>query len=218
MLLDRSYPERLIYSSIDRARNIPRHIALRKSKKKSSINRPILAIKYDPRLPNIASIGEKHWRSMVSQNNYLTRAKVPPPPDLRPKRKLKGVVKCGREFAVCPCLIEGKNIKIEKRNTWRMNRRLSCSTFNSVYLIYCAKENCKQRYIGESKRPIQNQITDHRGYIVNKNIDKATGTNFNLPGHSRDNMKFTILEQVKQNDESYRRERERYLINYLLLP
>lgn len=235
MLLDRSYPERLIDSTIDRARKIHRHIALRKSKKKNSTKRPIFATKYDPRLPNIASIGAKHWRSMVSQNNYLAecftappliafkrqrkiresliRAKVPPPPDLRPKRKLKGVVKCGKECAACPYLIEGKNIKIDKRNTWRMNRRLTCSTFNSVYLIECEKENCKQRYIGESKRPIRNRIADHRGYIVNKNIDKATGAHFNLPGHSLDNMKFTILEQVKRNDESYRREREKYLIN-----
>ena len=71
----------------------------------------------------------------------------------------------------------------------------------------------KQRYIGESKRPIGNWIADHRGEIVNKNNDKATGAHFNLPGRSLDNIEFTILEQVKRNDESYRRERERYLIN-----
>ena len=235
MLLARSYPERLVDSAIDRARKIPRHIALKKSKKKSSKKRPIFAIKYDPRLPNIASIGAKHWRSMVSQNNYLAecftappliafkrqrnmresliRAKVPPPPELRPKRKIRGVVKCGKECSACPYLIEGRNIKIDKRSTWKMNRKMSCSTFNSVYLIECQKDNCMQRYIGESKRPIRNRIADHRGYIVNKNLDKATGAHFNLPGHSLHHMKFTILEQVKQNDESYRREREKYLIN-----
>ena len=139
MLLARSYPEILVDSAIDRARKIPRHIALKKSKKKSSKKRPIFAIKYDPRLPNIASIGAKHWRSMVSQNNYLAecftappliafkrqrnmresliRAKVPPPPELRPKRKIKGVIKYGKEYSACPYLIEGRNIKIDKRST-----------------------------------------------------------------------------------------------------
>ena len=83
---------------------------------------------------------------------------------------------------------------------------MSCSTFNSVYLIECQKDNCLKRYIGESKRPIINRIADHLGYIANKNLDKATGAHFNLPGHSLHHMKFTILEQVKQNEEIFRRE------------
>ena len=72
------------------------------------------------------------------------RAKVPPPPNLRPKRNLKGVVKCGKEYSACPYLIKGRNMKKDKRNTWRMNRRLICSTFNSVYIIECQKKkSCK---------------------------------------------------------------------------
>ena len=123
------------------------------------------------------------------------------------------MVKCGKEGSACPYLIEGRNIKIDKQSTWKINRKMSCSTFNSVYLIECQKDNCMQRYIGESKRPIRNRIADHRGYIVNKNLDEATGPHFNLPGYSLHHMKFTILEQVKRNEESYRREIEKYLIN-----
>ena len=114
MLLSRSYPERLIQSAIDRAKNIPRKMALKKAYKKNAVKRPVFAIKYDPRLPSIGSIQAKHWRSMVSQNKYLAecfpeppltafkrprnikelliRAKVPPPPDLRQKSELKGMV------------------------------------------------------------------------------------------------------------------------------
>ena len=49
-------------------------------------------------------------------------------------------------------------------------------------------------------------------YVVNKQVDKATGAHFNLPGHSLSHMKFTILEQVKVNSDNYRKERERYFI------
>ena len=80
-------------------------------------------------------------------------------------------------------------------------------------MIECYIDKCRQRYIGETKRPIKYQIADHRGYIVKKQLDKATGAHFNLPGHSLANMKFTILEHVKTNNDNNRKERERYSIN-----
>ena len=104
-------------------------------------------------------------------------------------------------------------MKINKRSTRRINKTLTCLTFNVVYMIESDKDKCKQRYIGETKRPIKYRIADHRGYVVNKQIDKATGAHFNSAGHSLTNMKFTILEKVKTNNENYRKEREKYLIN-----
>ena len=137
---------------------------------------------------------------------------MPQPPDKRQKRNIKGVTKFGKECASCPYIIEGRNIKTDKRSTWRVNKKLDCSKFNAVDMIQCEKDSCRLRYIGESKRPIRNRIADHRGYIVNKHLDKATGAHFNLPGHSLANMRFTILEQVKKNCTLYRKEREKYLI------
>ena len=42
---------------------------------------------------------------------------------------------------------------------------------------------------------------------------KATGNNFIQRGHSVSDVRITILEKMKSSDESYRKERERYLIN-----
>ena len=80
-------------------------------------------------------------------------------------------------------------------------------------MIECDKDKCKQRYIGETKRPIKHRIANHRGYVVNKHIDKATGAHFNSAGqgragHSLTNMKFTILDKVKTNNDNYRKQRE----------
>ena len=80
-------------------------------------------------------------------------------------------------------------------------------------MLECNKDNCKERYIGESKRSLKTRLADHRGYIVNHHVDKATGAHFNQPGHSLANLRVTILEQVKVNSTSYRKERETYFIN-----
>ena len=42
---------------------------------------------------------------------------------------------------------------------------------------------------------------------------KATGIHFNQRSHSASDVRITILEKMKTSDESYKKERERYLIN-----
>ena len=88
MLLHRSYPERLIDSAIERARKIPRKIALKKPVPKKAKKRPVFVIKFYPRLPAIASIQAKHWRSMTSQDQHLSDC-FPQPPLIAFKRQGK---------------------------------------------------------------------------------------------------------------------------------
>ena len=75
------------------------------------------------------------------------------------------------------------------------------------------KEKCQLAYIGETKRQLKYRISDHKTYIKSENMEQATGEHFNLPGHSISNMKVTIVERVKKNDDQYRKEREKYFIN-----
>ena len=39
-------------------------------------------------------------------------------------------------------------------------------------------------------------MKQHLSYVINKVLTEATGTHFNLPGHSKNNMEFTIVEKV----------------------
>ena len=71
LLIARDYPENLVTRAIERAKKIPRRIALMKIRKKESENRPVFSNQYDPRLPAIQQVVAKHWRSMVTQNKYL---------------------------------------------------------------------------------------------------------------------------------------------------
>ena len=78
-------------------------------------------------------------------------------------------------------------------------------------MIICQK--CNSKYIGETGRMLKARLSDHRGYINNQVVSVTTGDHFNLPGHSLANMKITLLEKVKVNNDLYRKERETYLIN-----
>ena len=82
-----------------------------------------------------------------------------------------------------------------------------------IYMIQCKKYRCEERYIGQTKIIVKFRMAEHRGYITNQVINRATGSHFNLPGHSLADLKFTILEQLKYQYEEYGREREIYFIN-----
>ena len=110
----------------------------------------------------------------------------------------------------CPYIIEGKSIKINGHD-WKIYKKLNCKSYNVVYTVCCKKEKCKQVYIGETKRMLKFRLDDHCGY-VNNFVDTATVSHFNQPGHSLADMSITILEQVRKNNVSYRKEREVYFL------
>ena len=87
MLLAREYPENIIDSAINKARKIPRRIALLKVRPKLKKNRPIFITKYDPRLPTINKLTSKHWRSMVKQDKYLEEVFDEPPLSVEDRNK-----------------------------------------------------------------------------------------------------------------------------------
>ena len=66
-------------------------------------------------------------------------------------------------------------------------------------------------HIGETKRMLKFCFDEHRGY-VNNFFDTATGTHYNLPGHSLADMQLTVLEQTRYKEDAYRKEREEFFI------
>ena len=70
------------------------------------------------------------------------------------------------------------------------------------------KDNCGMKYVGETKRILKFRLADHRGYINNQD----TGEHLNSPGHSLSDLSITVLEKVRQKDDLYRKEREKYFI------
>ena len=70
-LLKRDYRPGLVDGAINKARNIPRNIALKKVVKTKQSRRPVAVVSWDPRLPPMDKIQQKHWRAMSSLDPYL---------------------------------------------------------------------------------------------------------------------------------------------------
>ena len=232
LLVNRKYPENIINAAISKARLIPRLEALKSQKPPQPTNRrPIFVVQYDPRLPDVTDITHKQYNVMIKHNQYmkdvfpeppliankrnknikdlLVRAKLPVFESGRPKRLVTGMKKCGKSCPICPFINETKTITGNNFN-WKIGKQVTCETNNIIYLIHCDK--CQKRYIGESERSLKDRISEHKGYIKNKHLDKATGSHFNERGHNIENMKVCIIEKTKKSSDQYRKERERFFI------
>ena len=120
--------------------------------------------------------------------------------------------KCNQTNCIsCPYIREGKTIKINGKK-WHIKKQVNCNTYNTVYAMIWKNDNCKQVYIGKTKRILKFRLADHRGYVVNQATSQASGLHFNLPGHSLADLSITAIEQVKKNDIIYRKEREELYI------
>ena len=140
----------------------------------------------------------------------LIRSKLPPI-QTRQKRQINGMKKC-LNCPICPFVSEGKVVKATVTSaTVDINSPVTCQTTNIIYCITCNK--CRQQYIGTSERSLQKRFSEHRDYVKNEHLNKATGWHFNKKGHSVSDMKVTILEKVYSPDEALRLERENHYIN-----
>ena len=146
MLLSIDYLLGTINGAIAKARGIPRQKELLQVLRRPINSRPTFVVLYDPRLPNISDITTRHWRLMVSQEEYLKS--VFPEPHLVSFRRQKNVretikkdklaperqasvvremKKCGNCLA-CSYIKEGKTVKgisyHRKKFIWKIGRPL----------------------------------------------------------------------------------------------
>ena len=112
-------------------------------------------------------------------------------------------------IVTCPYIKEGDEIKVNHQSSWKIMKRVTCESYNIIYILDC--EKCGKKYIGSTTRQLKHRVAEHKGYISNQVTSRATGAHWNLPGHSLA-LKVTVLEQSKSRDEEYIREREKYFI------
>ena len=132
------------------------------------------------------------FRRQQNIRQYVIRAKVQTKQNYPTRRKIS-MKRCGKNCTICPYVKEGKAITINGIE-WKINQNLHCKSYNVVYALICKKDNCREVYVGETKRFLKFRIDKHRGYISNRKIDQATGDHFNKPGHSLADLSVTALE------------------------
>ena len=105
---------------------------------------------------------------------------------------------------------QGEHSKLLQPTTQWTCQADGLTTKNLCYAITCTVGNCRQQYIGTTHRSLRDRFREHLSY-VDRNVE-ATGNHFNLPGHSKSDMKVTVLEKVHSRDIWMREEREHELI------
>ena len=145
---------------------------------------------------------------------FLIRARVPRPIPVREKRMRNGMHKCMKNLRGCPVcffVLETRLMKATATDAVvEIKGELNCQTSGIIYCITCKK--CMLQYIGTSKLTAQARLSQHVGYIRNKNLNQPTGKHFNGRGHSLSDMSFVILEKVYSKDTLLREERESHYI------
>ena len=74
---------------------------------------------------------------------------------------MKGMSKCGNSCTACTFVKEGKFVKINQENIWKIERKVNCNKFTCIYMIQCQKEKCQNRYIGQTGRLPKFRIDEH---------------------------------------------------------
>ena len=121
----------------------------------------LIAVPWDPRMPNLAKVSTKHWRSMVFEDPYL---------------------KCDKICLICPYIRERKTLE-GKGFTRTIKDEVNCKTKNIVYMVMYNISKCKVIYIGETHKQLYCIICEHLGWIRTKKTNKTKGNHFNKPGH-----------------------------------
>ena len=231
MLLARNYKKNIVNSAIAKAISIPRSEAIKRVIRQKQTNRPVFVVTYDPRLPSISKIINKHYRTMISQDPHLKQVFPDPPliaykhpPNLknkliraklpkintRPRRVINGNKPCNKPCEACPFVENTRTVKSTATNlTVNINAPISCDTTWLIYVVNCQKRGCGQQYVGKTERSLRKRFLEHKGYVTNKMFEKATGYHFNTKNHDVCDMTITALEKIYTKDTFFIEEKER---------
>ena len=238
LLLTRGYKQNYILKAFERVSLIDRLIALRKVDKKI-VNRPILSLQYDPRLPHISNVLFKFWKVMTQNpllkkifpeapmvcwtrpknlRECLIRAKLPKILEpKRPSRNKIGFKHCGYDCILCkfsPKFADNIVSSVTKEK-FPILSNLTCNSENIIYCITCTKDNgnCKThpQYIGQTGRKAVDRFREHRNSIEPNSV-KTVGQHFSQNGHNPCHLQFIPFEQLKSENPWIRLAREKFYI------
>ena len=239
-LLSRGYRNLFITEAFEKVKTIERKDALKRTEKKD-VQRIVLSLPYDPRLPKISNILYRFWTVMIKNprlkrifpqapmicwtrpkniREMLVKAKLPKfAVSRKSKRQVFGFKHCKR-LSCNMCKFSPKFAKSitssRTKETFKIKSDLSCESKNVIYCITCKKQdkNCKNKpqYIGQTSRRVFERFNEHKA-SVKPDSKKTVGSHFSSNGHSVNDMEIVPLEYVTSNDPWIRMSREKYFIN-----
>ena len=168
----------------------------------TSLQRDPLIGKAFPRTPIISWRRGRNLRDML----VFTRVRAVDIPDP------VGTFKCPRKRCVTCKQTNPDPIIVGPTGFVRPRHKFDCNSDHVIYVISCDK--CGSIYVGQTFRTIRERFLEHRSNVNHyKNHPDAeprsqVAVHFNLPGHSKDNMKISgiyyIMDDTRREVEEDR--------------
>ena len=234
MLLHRKYSCKEIDLQFSKVKELSRTDAL-KSVKREENSRTTFTVTYKPQLPSISNILQKHWHSLIVQNEdmkdvlqqppmvaykqpqnlqgMLCKAKIPKKQKTtRAQRHITvGLSKCLKPYcAMCPFINTCPEVKSSNTTEiLEMTRKYNCFTRSVICVLTCRK--CQAQYVGQTGRHLKDRVAEHVQNIKSR-AKTPVGLHFNSPGHSLQELSVQIIEQEKTQSKVRREIRKSYWI------
>lgn len=223
-----NYPANYINSAFAIVRSMPRSDTLEYRTRQQN-TRTTFPITFHPNLRNLPhTLMDKYKNVLLRDPTNKQTFKEPPmlaykrPPNLRnlitrasitPRQDthIAGFYDCANS----KCKTHTHNITGDTfsssitNKTYRMTQSLDCNIHNLIYLITCAKSDCKQQYVGETGRRHRDRFPEHIGDI-NSGAAKPVAVHFCLPGHTTKHVQVQVIEHCKKQTTHFRKGREKY--------
>ena len=101
----------------------------------------------------------------------------------------------------CQHMNTTRTISSNKSDIFLITQNTSCSTHNCIYAIHCSLcSHIPTLYIGETQNSCRDRISKHK-YDIKHNADKPVSTHFNLPNHSINNLKVTVIQFLQTHSK-----------------
>lgn len=126
-----------------------------------------------------------------------------------------GVYKCDAKKCDC-CTTYIRSIKnftsTTKKKTHQITDMLTCKTSDVIYVIQCARPECKKQYVGKTTSALKSRFSVHKRAIRYKQ-NTSVAEHFNNKNHCLDDVTIFPIEQIC--DKKALGEREMFWIREL---
>ena len=240
MLLARGYREKIVDTAFNRVRALTREFTLKKVTKQDS-NKLTLVLTYDPRLPSIPGVLQKHAKTLKMDSQmqetfadgfqvafkrhrnvkeFLCRARLY---DVGLRRNetrqaTKGWRKCNRCMTCSRSLNVTRYTGSATKEIFTISEDICCKDSPTIYILECTKCQHQPQYVGKTTRCLMDRGRDHINAIDKGNFEGSTSgkmyRHFTTNNHTSRDFRIFAIEKV-HGDVTTLSVREQYWIRKL---
>lgn len=228
--LERGYPQNVIKTSLEKAKQTDRNELLGGTKRNESLSktRIPLVLTFHPTNIPVKNIIYNNFHILKNNGEFNSLFEDVPLLAFRKDKSLKdvlvrstvksnvnsdtvGTFPCKRNKCVTCRHVVQKSVITGPSSSFTIKSKFTCITEGVIYCIICKK--CGDLYIGETGRKMADRFREHKYAVKKHGTTTEVARHFNKKDHSIDDMSVCIL--LKSQNTALRKKTEENLIKRL---